>query len=213
MHAFAQIVHFDAPAPRSCKAWVLGGNARLRSDIRIHWAVAVDGRFHARYSAQSRCYRYVIANTAVAPALLRHQVAWHRRPLDASAMDRAAQALLGERDFSAFRAASCQSVSTMRNVVAIGVRRRGDLVVLEIEANAFLHHMVRNIAGALLAVGDGRRPGEWIGQLLDGGDRTQGADTAPAGGLYLAAVDYPAHFGLPVTPFGPPLIAAFQRCP
>ena len=213
VHAFAQIVHFDAPAPRSCKAWVLGGNASLRGDIRIHWAVPVDGRFHARFSARSRCYRYVIANTAIAPALLRRQVAWHRRPLDAGTMDRAAQALLGERDFSAFRAASCQSASSIRNVVAISVYRHGDLVVLEIVANAFLHHMVRNIAGALLAVGDGRKPEEWIGLLLDGGDRTQGADTAPAAGLYLAAVDYPEEFALPATPYGPPLLAVHQRVP
>jgi len=213
VHAFAQIVHFDAPVARSCKAWVMGGNATLRGDIRIHWAVPVPESFHARFSARARCYRYVIANTAIEPALLRHQVAWHRRPLDASAMDRAAQALRGELDFSAFRAASCQSLSPMRNVVAIGVRRYGDFVVLEVVANAFLHHMVRNIAGALLAVGDGRKPVGWVGQLREGGDRTRGAETAPAGGLYLASVAYPEHFGLPPTPYGPQLLAAYAPVP
>jgi len=195
------------------EAALVGGNTALRGDIRIHWAVPVDRAFHARYSARARCYRYVIANTVIAPALLRDQVAWHRRPLDAPAMDRAAQALLGERDFSAFRAASCQSASPMRNVVAISVRRRGDLVVLDIVANAFLHHMVRNIAGALLAVGDGRKPAQWVGQLLAGRDRTRGADTAPARGLYLAAVEYPDYFGLPATPYGPPLLAASHSEP
>jgi len=207
VHAHAQVVHFDAPVARSSKAWVLGGNAALRGDIRIHWAVPVATTFHARFSAQARCYRYVIANTVIEPALLRHQVAWHRRPLDANAMDRAAQALRGELDFSAFRAAACQSASPMRNVTAISVRRHQDLVVLEIVANAFLHHMVRNIAGALLAVGDGRKPEAWVGELREGRDRTRGAETAPAGGLYLAAVDYPAHFGLPPTPYGPLLLA------
>jgi tRNA pseudouridine38-40 synthase len=213
VHAFAQVVHFDAPVSRSCKAWVMGGNASLRGDIRIHWAVPVDASFHARFSAQARCYRYVVANTVIEPALLRHQVAWHRRPLNAGAMHRAAQALRGELDFSAFRAASCQSASPMRNVITIGVRRYGELVVLDIVANAFLHHMVRNIAGALLAVGDGRQPEAWVGHLREGGDRTRGADTAPAAGLYLAAVEYPEFFGLPPTPYGPPLLAAYRPLP
>jgi tRNA pseudouridine38-40 synthase len=210
VHAVAQVVHFDAPVSRSSKAWVMGGNAGLRGDIRIHWALPVGRDFHARFSAEARCYRYLVANTAIESALLRHQVAWHRRPLDAGDMHEAAQALLGELDFSAFRAASCQSRSPMRNVTAISVRRYADLVVLEITANAFLHHMVRNIAGALLAVGDGRKPVAWVRRLLEGGDRTLGADTAPASGLYLAAVHYPPGFGLPATPYGPPLIAAHQ---
>ena len=206
VHAFSQIIHFDAPVPRSCKAWVMGGNASLPEDIRIHWAMPVDGTFHARFSAQARCYRYVIANTPIRSALLRRQVTWYRRPLDEQAMDAAAQTLLGEQDFSAFQAASCQSSTPMRNVRSIRVERRGDLVVLEIVANAFLHHMVRNITGALLAVGDGRKSISWIKELMDGRDRTAGAETAPASGLYLAVVEYPAQFGLPTTPFGPLLI-------
>ena len=206
VHAFAQIIHFDAPVPRSCKAWVMGGNASLPDDIRIHWAIPVAQTFHARFSAESRCYRYVIANTPIQSALLRRQVTWHRRPLDEQAMHAAAQTLLGEQDFSAFRAASCQSRTPMRNVQFVDVRRLGDLVILEIKANAFLHHMVRNIAGALLAVGDGRKSVGWISQLLEGRDRRAAAETAPASGLYLVDVEYPSHFGLPATPYGPILL-------
>lgn len=206
VHAFSQIIHFDAPVSRSCKAWVMGGNTGLPRDIRIHWATPVTSVFHARFSAESRCYRYVIANTRIQPALLWRQVTWHRRPLDDQAMDAAAQTLLGEQDFSAFRAASCQSSTPMRNVQSVGVRRQGDLVVVEIVANAFLHHMVRNIAGALLAVGDGRKSQQWIGELMAGRDRKAGSETAPASGLYLVAVQYPAEFDLPPTPYGPLLI-------
>ena len=206
VHAFSQVIHFDAPVPRSCKAWVVGGNANLPRDIRIHWAVPVTEDFHARFSAESRCYRYLIANTAIRSALLLKQVTWHRRELDQLAMHTAAQTLLGERDFSAFRAASCQSTSPMRNVQFIEVQRRGDLLIIEIVANAFLHHMVRNIAGALLAVGDGRKSLEWIVQLMAGRDRSLGVETASASGLYLADVQYPCHYTLPQTPYGPLLI-------
>jgi len=206
VHAFAQVIHFDAPVARSDKAWVIGGNARLPPDIRLHWATPVSANFHARFSALSRCYRYIIANTPIRPALLRHQLTWHRRPLDAANMHVAAQSLLGERDFSAFQAASCQSTTPMREVRNVTVARHGEMVVIEIRANAFLHHMVRNIAGALLAVGDGRKPVEWIGELLAGRNRSAGAETAPAEGLYLVDVEYPAHFGLPRTPYGPLLL-------
>jgi tRNA pseudouridine38-40 synthase len=206
VHAFSQIIHFDAPVTRSSKAWVIGGNANLPRDIRIHWAVPVVSEFHARFSAQARRYRYVIANTPIRPALLHAQVTWHRRVLDAKAMHTAAQALLGECDFSAFRAASCQSNTPMRNVQFIEVKRGGDLVTLDILANAFLYHMVRNIAGALLAVGDGRKPVSWIAELLAGRLRSVGAETAPPGGLYLVDVQYPVRFGLPPTPYGPMLL-------
>ncbi len=206
VHAHCQVIHFESPVARSSKAWVIGGNACLPRDIRVHWAVPVASDFHARFSAQSRSYRYVIANTLIRPALMLGQVTWHRRPLDASAMHSAAQALLGEQDFSAFRAASCQSSTPMREVQFVEVRRVGELVVVEIKANAFLHHMVRNIVGALLAVGDGRKPQSWIAQLLVGRDRTVGAETAPASGLYLVDVGYPPHFRLPATPYGPMLL-------
>jgi tRNA pseudouridine38-40 synthase len=206
VHGFGQIVHFDAPVQRSSKAWVLGGNANLPVDIRIHWAVAVIGEFHARFSALARRYRYVIANTPVRPALLHGQVTWQRRPLDEHAMHEAAQSLLGERDFSAFRAAGCQSRTPMRNVHSLAVCRRGDLVIIDVKANAFLHHMVRNIVGALMAVGYGRNEVGWIDELMAGRDRTLAAETAPPHGLYLVEVDYPAHYGLPQTPYGPLLL-------
>jgi tRNA pseudouridine38-40 synthase len=206
VHAFCQIIHFDAPVIRSCKAWVFGGNANLPNDIRIHWALPVNQEFHARFSALARCYRYIIANTPIRPALVREQVTWHRRSLNESQMHSAAQLLVGERDFSAFRAASCQSKTPMRNIHSIEVHRKGELVVLQVVANAFLHHMVRNISGSILAVGDGRKSITWLAETLAGRDRTAAADTAPASGLYLADVEYPAQFELPCTPYGPMLL-------
>lgn len=206
VHAWGQIIHFNAPSERSRKGWVVGANANLPQTIRLHWAEPVAGDFHARFSATARRYRYVILNAPVNSALLCTRATWHRRPLDAGAMLSASQSLLGEQDFSAFRAASCQSESPMRCVHRVSVQRVGDFVVIDIEANAFLHHMVRNIAGSLLAVGDGRRDPAWIGQLLAGRDRTLSADTAPPQGLYLSGVDYPSRFALPATPPGPPLV-------
>lgn len=213
VHGHCQIVHFDAPVARSPKAWVLGTNASMAADVRLHWATAVGEDFHARFSATARRYRYLIANTPVRPAMLGGQVSWYRYPLDAELMQRAAQSLLGEQDFSAFRAAACQSSSPMRNVESVSVVRRGDILVVDIQANAFLHHMVRNIVGSLLAVGSGRKPEAWIGELLAAGDRTRAADTAPPDGLYLVDVRYPARFGLPETPYGPLLLASMVASP
>lgn len=207
VHGHAQIIHFDTPTARSCKAWVIGTNSQLPPDIRVHWAQPVPADFHARFSAQARRYRYLIANTAIRPALLGRQLSWQRQPLDARRMHSAAQFLLGERDFSAFRAASCQSSTPFRCVSHCDVSRRGDLLVIDIQANAFLHHMVRNIVGSLLAVGSGSREPAWIAELLAGLDRTLAAETAPAQGLYLVDVIYPARFGLPPTPPGPLLLA------
>ena len=206
VHGHAQIVHFDAPVPRPPKSWVLGANATMAPDVRVHWAVPVADDFHARFSATARRYRYVIANALVRPALLAGQVTWCRRPLDETRMHRAAQALSGEQDFSAFRAAACQSNTPMRDVHSVSVFRRGQLVVVDIKANAFLHHMVRNIAGSLMSVGSGAKAPDWIAELLAGRDRTLAADTAPPDGLYLVEVEYPARFGLPETPFGPLII-------
>ena len=206
VHGFSQIIHFDPPVPRSARAWVLGVNANLPPDVRVHWAAAVPADFHARFSAIARRYRYVIANTPVRPALLGGQVSWQRRTLDHQAMHEAAQNLLGERDFSAFRAASCQSTGPMRNVHSVDVHRQGDLVIVDIKANAFLHHMVRNIAGSLMAVGTGPQPPGWIATLLQGRDRTVAAETAPPDGLYLVEVEYPPRYQLPPTPFGPLLL-------
>lgn len=207
VHGFAQIVHFDAPVPRSPKAWVLGVNANMPADVRVHWAVGVPPDFHARFSALARRYRYVIANTPVRPALLGGQISWQRLPLDEGVMHEAGQYLLGERDFSAFRAAACQSSGPMRNVHSLAVRRKGALVVVDIKANAFLHHMVRNIVGSLMAVGTGREDAKWIESLLADRDRTLAAETAPAAGLYLVDIEYPARYQLPVIPQGPLLLA------
>lgn len=211
VHGYAQIVHFDAPVARSAKAWVLGVNANLPFDVRVHWAVAAHGDFHARFSALARRYRYIIANTPVRPAQLVGQVTWQRRALDHRLMHSAAQQLLGEQDFSAFRAASCQSKTPMRNVHSVTVSRMGELLVVDIKANAFLHHMVRNIVGSLMAVGMGRESPQWIGQLLAGRDRTVAAETAPADGLYLVEVEYPAQFALPTTAYGPLLLGLPAR--
>ncbi|GHD11385.1 tRNA pseudouridine synthase A [Halioglobus japonicus] len=208
VHGHCQIVHFDAPVPRPPKSWVLGANASMARDVRVHWALPVEKEFHARFSATARRYRYVIANALVRPAMLGGQVTWQRRPLDEAIMHSEAQALLGERDFSTFRAAACQSTTPMRNMMDISVSRRGQLVVIDLQANAFLHHMVRNIAGSLMAVGSGRQSAGWIAELMEGRDRTVAADTAPPDGLYLVDVTYPGHFGLPQTPYGPLILGA-----
>tara|TARA_R110002110_G_scaffold406421_1_gene626230 strand:- start:22878 stop:23729 length:852 start_codon:yes stop_codon:yes gene_type:complete len=210
VHGYSQIIHFDAPTPRSAKAWVVGTNAKLPFDIRVHWAAVVPEDFHARFSATARRYRYLIYNNPVRPALLHALVTWVRYPLDAALMHEAAQSLLGERDFSAFRAASCQSHSSMRNVQDVSVRRCHDWIIVDIKANAFLHHMVRNIVGSLMAVGEGREPAAWIAQLLERADRTLAAETAPADGLYLVEVEYPSAFALPAVPPGPQIVAALM---
>jgi tRNA pseudouridine38-40 synthase len=200
------VVHFDDPVGRSLKAWVMGTNRHLPADIRVHWAQEVGEAFHARFSATARRYRYIICNTSTRPALLHNLVTWYRHALDVELMNDAAETLLGEHDFSAFRAASCQASSPNRCVTACTVTRQGDYVVVDITANAFLHHMVRNIVGSLLAVGSQSSSVEWFEMVLRNRDRTQAADTAPAEGLYLVSVAYPAAFGLPETPDGPTLL-------
>lgn len=196
VHATNQIAHFDAPAARSPKAWLTGGNANLPESVVIRGVQAVATDFHARFSAQARRYRYVILNTPVRSALAPKQLTWIRYALDVAAMHLQAQDLLGKQDFSAFRAASCQSRTPMRHVEFIEVYRRGDLVVLDIQANAFLHHMVRNIVGTLVAVGRGRLPSGAVASLLAQRDRTRAPETAPPNGLYLVGVSYPQQFGL-----------------
>ncbi len=200
VHACAQWVHFDAPVSRSLKSWVLGANAQLPATVRIGDGLAVPATFHARHSALSRRYHYLIANTRTAPALLARQVLWVREPLDEQRMGEALQALLGERDFSAFRAASCQSTTPMRFMESIGVRRQGEYLAIDLRANAFLHHMVRNIIGSALRVGLGERPVDWLAELLAGRDRTLAGATAPPTGLYLSDVQYPDEFSIPSTP-------------
>lgn len=197
VHAAAQWVHFLSPCERGSSAWVRGGNAYLPEDIRVLHAVTVPADFHARHSALARHYRYVIANIPVGSALYRDRTTWVREPLDVARMHEAAQVLLGEQDFSAFRAASCQSRTAMRCVHRVSVQRSGSLVAIDISANAFLHHMVRNIAGTLIAVGAGRHDIGWVGELLRARDRTRAAATAGPQGLYLTGVTYPARFKLP----------------
>jgi len=196
VHATWQIIHFDSPAERSQRAWLRGANANLPADVRLLWVQPVDAAFHARFSAQSRRYRYVILNREVPSALLRRRVTWEHRPLDEVPMAAAARSLLGEHDFSSFRALACQAKSPVRTVRRLDVVRRGGLLYIDVQANAFLHHMVRNIAGVLLAVGRGERPVEWVAEVLAHRDRTRGGVTAPPSGLYLVGVGYPEHFSI-----------------
>ncbi len=204
VHATAQVVHFDTRAERPLHAWVLGGNANLPDSVSVTWAQAVDQDFHARFKATARSYRYVILNRKVRPAVLRKRVCWMHHALDEAAMQTAAQALLGEHDFSSFRALACQARHAVRRVHRLNVSRSGEFVYIDIEANAFLHHMVRNIAGTLMAVGRGEREPGWVAEVLAARDRTVGGVTAPPDGLYLSGVRYPERFGLPDTP-KPPL--------
>jgi tRNA pseudouridine38-40 synthase len=197
VHARAQVVHFDTTAVRDGNSWVRGPNAALPGAIRVVWARQVPDAFHARHSARSRTYHYVLLDDAVAPGLLKSKVGWFHRPLDVPAMQEAAGALLGERDFSAFRDAQCQARTPVRILHEARVERRGNLVLITIRANAFLHHMVRNIVGSLVYVGAGRQPVAWIAELLEGRDRRLAAPTFAPDGLYLGAIDYDQVFGIP----------------
>jgi len=197
VHATQQVVHLDTAVERPLRAFVEGTNTRLPPSVRVLWAQAVAGAFHARHSARARRYRYRLLNRRVRPALMREHLSWEPRPLDAEAMHRAAQALLGENDFSAFRTAQCQARHPMRDLHAITVRREEDQVVVEVQANAFLHHMVRNIVGSLMVVGRGERPEAWIAELLAGRDRSVAGPTAPAAGLTFLGPRYPRTWALP----------------
>ena len=197
VHALGQVAHFDTHAVRSRRAWVLGANSELPPDVSLSWATPVPGHFHARYCAEARTYRYVILNRLARPALLAARVAWIHRPLDHESMHEAAQALVGEHDFSAFRSSECQARSPVRRMEQIRVERLGDRIEIDATANAFLHHMMRNIAGLLIAIGKSDSPISRARQVLAGRDRTRNAATAPAGGLYLLSVRYPAAFAVP----------------
>ncbi|MFO7304849.1 MAG: tRNA pseudouridine(38-40) synthase TruA [Gammaproteobacteria bacterium] len=207
VHAVMQVVHFDSTSERSERGWVLGANTNLPPQVSALWAKVVPDAFHARYSAFARRYCYLILNRMPRPALAAHRVCWVREPLDAERMHEAAQALIGEHDFSSFRAAECQARTPMRHLYEVTVVRRGDLLVLSVLANAFLHHMVRNIAGVLIAIGTGERPVSWAREVLEARDRTKGGVTAPAAGLYLAGVRYSPALGLPSEPSDPLSVA------
>ena len=197
VHAACQVVHFDSLAIRDPRGWALGATTRLPPSVCALWCVPVADGFNARFSARARRYRYRILNRAVRPALERQYLSWERRPLDAAAMHRAAQALVGEHDFSAFRTVHCQAPHARRDLQEIRVTRTGDVVELEIQANAFLHHMVRNIVGSLLPVGRAERADTWLAELLAGRDRTVAGPTAPPDGLVFVGPRYPAECRLP----------------
>ncbi len=196
VHATWQIVHFDTEAKRSERSWVLGTNANLPDDLSLLWAREVDDDFHARFSARARRYRYIILNRAVPSALLRRRTTWIHQSLDELCMQEGARYLLGEHDFSSFRALACQAKSPVRTVYRLDIKRSGTYLYLDVEANAFLHHMVRNIAGVLMTVGRGVQTSQWVQDILDKRDRTQGGVTAPADGLYLVGVSYPEKYGI-----------------
>lgn len=199
VHATSQIVHFDAPVERPLTAWVRGVNAHLPASAAVLWCVAVSADFHARFAATSRHYTYLLLNRPERPGLLDGRVGWHHAPLDAGAMHEAAQALVGTHDFSSFRAAECQAKSPVKTVSQLRVSRRDAIVRFDVSADAFLHHMIRNIVGALVDVGARRRSRDWIGELLRAADRTRGAPTFAADGLYFTGADYDARFALPAT--------------
>lgn len=205
VHATGQVVHFDTHAKRHIDAWLWGTNTHLPPTILVRWARAVDYSFHARFKATSRRYRYIILNQPIRPAILSGRVSWHYYPLDVERMRLASAYLIGEQDFSSFRSSQCSSKSPMRNVTEIDIQRHGDFIILEIEANAFLHHMVRNIAGTLMKIGAGLRDPAWMQEVLLAKSRRAAAETAPAEGLYLIRVCYPEAYTFPL-PEGPFLL-------
>lgn len=197
VHAQMQVVHFDVDVPRPDSAWVRGTNTKLPPSVAVTWARPVADDFHARFSALRRRYRYLLLNHPVRSAILHGKVGWHHAPLDVASMRTAAASLLGEHDFSAFRSSECQAKSPIRTLRQLEISTQGDLIVFDLEANAFLHHMVRNLVGALVYVGNGRQSPLWIGELLAGRDRSKGAPTFDAAGLYLVGVDYEPRWSLP----------------
>ena len=197
VHALSQVAHFDPVAVRPPRAWIMGGNSQLPDDLRITGVLEVANDFHARTSAIARYYRYTILNRPMASALDRGRITWFPHPLDEEKMKEASRSLIGNHDFSAFRAQGCQSKSPVRDLHFIEISREGDRLHVDICANAFLHHMVRNIVGSLIEVGQGRRSKEWLGEVLMGRDRGRAGVTAPPDGLYFAGVLYPNRFELP----------------
>lgn len=197
VHATAQVIHFDSEAERPLRGWLLGSNANMPENVRLTCIQPIAADFHARFSATARVYRYVMASRPVRPALHRRRVAWTWQALDAERMHEAGQSLLGEHDFSSYRAVACQARHPVRELQSLRVSRAGNYLYLDVRANAFLHHMVRNIAGVLMEVGRGERPVDWPAEVLAARDRTQGGVTAPPEGLYLVEVVYPQRYELP----------------
>lgn len=213
VHAAGQVVHFDTASRRNDRGWLLGANTNLPDDISVTWVRPVDAGFHARFSATARRYRYLILNRLQRSALYRHRAWWVHEPLDVERMRSAAGALLGRHDFSAFRAAGCQASTAVRELRSLAIHRQDSWIALDLTANAFLQHMVRNIAGTLVAVGRGDEAPEWVGRVLGSRDRKAAGMTAPPQGLTLVAVEYPFESGLPARPADefPPAICDKMR--
>ena len=203
VHACHQVVHFNTTAKRSERSWVFGANANLPSEISAIWAKEVSPDFHARFSATSRRYRYLLYNYGVRPGILKHAIGWYHKELNVNHMREAARYLLGEHDFSSFRGSGCQAKSPVRTISELAITKHKHLVILDIEANAFLMHMVRNIVGSLLAVGSGMQKVSWLKDVLLARDRTQAGVTVSPYGLYLVGVTYDDQFDLPKVPLGP----------
>lgn len=200
VHASRQIVHFDTDVPRPITAWVRGVNSFLPKTMAVTWASPVPDAFHARFSATARHYRYLLLNHPIRPALLHGRVGWLHSDLELVRMQEAAGHLIGEHDFSSFRAAECQAKSPVKHLSRLDISRQGDLIALDFSANGFLHHMVRNIMGSLLHVAKGKRDPDWIAELLAAKSRTLAAPTFMPDGLYLSGVSYPKEFGLDTEP-------------
>lgn len=210
VHASGQVVHFDTRVERPLKAWVMGTNANLPGDISVTWAQPMPAHFHARFSATARRYRYAIYNDPVRPAHLAEEITWNHRPLDVARMREAARALVGTHDFTSFRAVQCQAKSPIKTVHHLEVIEHGRFIVLDVRANAFLHHMVRNIAGVLMSIGAGEREPQWVAEILAARDRRSGGVTAHPYGLYLVRVEYPEEFRLPQRYLGPHFLSALE---
>jgi tRNA pseudouridine38-40 synthase len=200
VHALQQVIQFDTSGVRPAGAWVRGANTFLPPAVAIRWAVPATAAFDARFGATARTYWYALLDVPVQPPLWRNRAGWTHRRLDGERMSEAAACLIGTHDFSAFRSSECQAASPVRTIESIEIRRDGRFLLLAVTANAFLHHMVRNLVGALVYVGDGRRPAGWIAQVLASCDRSMAAPTFSAAGLYLASVRYDAKWNLPIAP-------------
>ena len=203
VHATNQVIHFDTLAKRLPKAWVMGTRPHLPDSVSVKWAKDVAPNFHARFSALNRTYRYLISDAKTSSALLHDQITWSSRPLDVEKMREGAAHLVGKHDFTSFRATQCQAKSPIRQIHYLHIIRRGDLIVIEVQANAFLHHMVRNMVGVLMAVGVGDKPTSWVGEVLAAKNRSAGGVTSRPFGLYLVSVDFPSEFDLPKSLPGP----------
>jgi len=207
VNATQQVIHFDTQQVRQNVAWTLGVNSKLPADIAVKWATPISDDFHARFSALARQYRYIIYNSATRPAILQHGLSTCYYPLDEQKMHDAAQILVGEHNFNAFRTVHCQANSPIRTVYHCQVSRQHNYVIIDIKANAFLHHMVRNIAGSLMMIGRGAQTKQWLEMVLAAQDRRLAGMTAPAGGLYFVAVEYPKKFDIPYSIEGPLFLA------